>query len=273
MSFLDIVVEDIKEFNPPFSDEEKYYLKLNFIWDLVLAATDLCVLIVLLYLSYTVFKLTNCGNPKINLLFIFMNLTLISDLVLRLMLIKDNLERREIRKNNNFYVKDKIKFAILMQCPKLFLQMTILTNLNNWIFYLIKIQETADKNASNYDTDDENVDYISRGSWINFFTVTFGVGMVIVNTMYIYDVMYNDYENAREFEIMANGFIFAILGLTFLIIGIVITRLLVNNFRIFYSKYKCALYNATFALSLPIILRGVSDIVRGFLHYGYETYI
>ena len=112
MSYMDTVIEMIHGFNPPFSEIEKHYLKLNFIWDLIIAAIDLCVLVVMLYLSYNVFRLTKCGNTKINLLFIFMNMTLICDLTLRLLLIEDNLKRNEIRKGENFYVKDKIKFSI-----------------------------------------------------------------------------------------------------------------------------------------------------------------
>ena len=269
MEYLDNIITIINEFNPSFGAKEKQYLKLNFIWDLILAAIDLCVLIILLYLSYSVFKLTGCGNTKINLLFIFMNLTLISDLTLRLFLIEDNLQRNETRSHNNFYVKDKIKFALLMQFPKLFLQLAILTNLNNWVSYLIKIQETAEKNKG-YDID---VDLSSRANATNIGTIVFAFGMVLINCLYIYDVIHNDYENARQFEIMANGFVFTILGFVFLVVGVVITRLLVKNFRIFYSKYKCALYNATFALSVPIFVRGISDVIRSLHVYGYETYI
>jgi len=63
------------------------------------------------------------------------------------------------------------------------------------------------------------------------------------------------------------------MGLIFFLIAITISQVLVKEFNLFYKGYKNALYGATFALSVPIIIRGVFDITRANVDYGWQTYI
>ena len=51
----------------------------------------------------------------------FMNLTLISDLVLKICILVDDVNREALRLDGNYYVKDKVKFAVLNQFPEIFL--------------------------------------------------------------------------------------------------------------------------------------------------------
>ena len=107
----------------------------------------------------------------------------------------------------------------------------------------------------------------------NILTAALAIAIIIINTVYIYDVIFYDYEAARQFEVQNNGIIFAVLGLIFFFIGLTISKILVQKFEAFYSSYKCALYGATFALSIPILFRGLFDIIRANVSKGWETYI
>ena len=51
--------------------------------------------------------------------------------------------------------------------------------------------------------------------------------MTSINAFYIYNVVFYDYGEARKFEILSNGTVFIILGIVFLVVGVVITQLLV----------------------------------------------
>lgn len=56
------------------------------------------------------------------------------------------------------------------------------------------------------------------------------------------------------------GFVFIILGLGFLISGILTIRTLKQLYKEFYKDNKCALTVATMCLSLPLITRGIVSI-------------
>ena len=73
--------------------EESEYLELSFVWGVILLVTNIVVNITLVYFTYIVLKLTKCGNTKINLLMLFMNLTLISDFILKIFVINENVYR------------------------------------------------------------------------------------------------------------------------------------------------------------------------------------
>ena len=60
------------------------------------------------------------------------------------------------------------------------------------------------------------------------------------------------------------GAIFVFLGLAFGITGIMTNMRLKSHFTEFYNENKCMLLGATYGLSIPMILRGLNDIMTRF---------
>lgn len=59
------------------------------------------------------------------------------------------------------------------------------------------------------------------------------------------------------------GINFTILGLLFAIVGIRSLQRLKKYFYSFYKENLCIIYSATMGLSLPLLVRGIVDTVRG----------
>ena len=100
MDYIDNIVETInnEKFTPNYdTGEEREYLQISLVVDIILIVTNIILNITLVYFTYLVLKITKCTNGKINLLMLFMNLTLISDLVLKIHVIADNINRTELR--------------------------------------------------------------------------------------------------------------------------------------------------------------------------------
>lgn len=57
------------------------------------------------------------------------------------------------------------------------------------------------------------------------------------------------------------GAIFIFLGLAFGITGIMTNRRLKSHFSQFYNENKCMLLAATYGLSIPMIIRGLNDML------------
>lgn len=62
-----------------------------------------------------------------------------------------------------------------------------------------------------------------------------------------------------------NGMNYFILSSVFAVTGIMILRRLKTNFNSFYSQNRKILISATIALSLPLLLRSIENLLRGFV--------
>ena len=56
----------------------------------------------------------------------------------------------------------------------------------------------------------------------------------------------------------------AFLGLSFAIFGYLTSRLIKNYFSSFYTENRCMLYAGTIGLSLPLLLRGLYNLLDVF---------
>ena len=99
MDYIDNIAYTIKNhFTSDYNTgEEREYLQISLVVDIILIVTNIILNITLVYFTYLVLKITKCTNGKINLLMLFMNLTLISDLVLKILVLADNVNRTELR--------------------------------------------------------------------------------------------------------------------------------------------------------------------------------
>lgn len=61
---------------------------------------------------------------------------------------------------------------------------------------------------------------------------------------------------------LATGIIYEVLGLLFLISGILLLRKIKHNFRDFYISVRCKLWSSAILLSCTLLLRGTLNILR-----------
>ena len=100
----------------------------------------LCALLQLLimYFTYRVFKIIQCRNKSLLAMIIFMNATIFSKIILYS--IQARISQKIVDDDNDI---SRHFFAQTM--PVVFLEMTIVLNLNSWAFYYIKISEMKEQ--------------------------------------------------------------------------------------------------------------------------------
>jgi hypothetical protein len=113
------------------------------VWYIFLVV-DFVALGCLVYVTHKVLVLTKFKVIRIAILLLFMNLTLFFNMILHIMVLNE----ATVRKEDRFYQRDYFYIPITMGTCALMLEFTVLINLNNWGFYLIKIKETSVKNKS-----------------------------------------------------------------------------------------------------------------------------
>ena len=92
--------------------------------------------------------------------------------------------------------------------------------------------------------------------------LSFMIACTVFYTVYmmIYSAVHNINLNMQS--IMVYGYALFITGFLFLVAGFSINIRLKRYFKDFYADHKVILWVATFGLSIPIMTRGIFDVVR-----------
>lgn len=153
--------------------------------------------------------------------------------------------------------------TILPIIPAVFLSIAGFLNLNNWILYYIKIGQMAsivDQRAQKIG----QKEYIVRLTKIlNIITTILIVAVIVTGSaLIIHSNMSKD--NLNPQWLFAQGIIFTIIGLTFGISGILMLNRLKKYFNKFLVENLSMLVLAISGLSIPLILRGILNLIRHF---------
>ena len=143
--------------------------------------------------------------------------------------------------------------------PLTFFSIAVILNLNNWIFYYFKIGEMAshiDPSAA----DLGNLEQIKRCSKIlNFFTA-FSVTCSFIFMFFVAYVSYQTNCDQSEMLTIVSGTTCIILSFSFGISGLLTNKRLKKYFNQFYQEHKCMLISSSLGLSIPLFIRGVTDL-------------
>ena len=116
--------------------------KLNYEVYITMLFFEVVLFAILFYFAYRVISLTKCKNLRITILMIFMNLTMVTSIILKIQL---SLMFSNLLHNTENYEFDQALLYTLIELPVLMLELTIIVNLNQWAFYFIKIREFTNK--------------------------------------------------------------------------------------------------------------------------------
>ena len=98
----------------------------------------------MLYLGFKILKMTKCKNLRLTLLVIFINLTILSDLITQWLL--THIVNKKLEDPFHDGKGDSITafYQIMRISRDVIFQTMIVINLNNWAYYTILIQEQTD---------------------------------------------------------------------------------------------------------------------------------
>ena len=92
--------------------------------------------------------------------------------------------------------------------------------------------------------------------------LSFMIACTVFYTVYMMIYSGVDNINLNKQSIMVYGYALFITGFLFLVAGFSINIRLKRYFKDFYADHKVILWVATFGLSIPIMTRGIFDVVR-----------
>ena len=96
-------------------------------------------LLIMMFIGFKVINLTRCGNFKLLLLVILMNVSFIVDIVLRLYLVSD--AKQSIK--DEHYERDLSTYWSLYLSDNIIFMLVVLVNTNNWGFHAMRIKELS----------------------------------------------------------------------------------------------------------------------------------
>ena len=136
-------------------------------------------------------------------------------------------------------------------------------NLNNWAYYYIKIGEMGHINPLKKPGTNYAPKFRRHEQILNCLSLIFALGIVALK---IWNMILNIQTPTQT--ISNRGLIFLgseliLIGVGFIIYGILTIRVLKTHFSKFYRENIFYLILATILLSLPLIIRGLLDLLRG----------
>lgn len=138
--------------------------------------------------------------------------------------------------------------------------MAIILNLNNWIFYYFKIGEMAsliDSRASGLG----NIRKIKKYQKVlNFIT---GI-LILILCLFVAFVKYltaQKSKNVHAFICWFSGSMCILWAIMFCSFGVLTNLRLSKYFRKFYNDHKTMLITSTVGLTIPLIIRGITDFL------------
>jgi hypothetical protein len=159
-------------------------------------------------------------------------------------------------------------YAAVPVLPVTLLSTAVVLNLNNWVFYYIKIGEMA-SHVDHKAIKLGELKALNRKRMI-LNGVTIAAIFVILFTFAVvcYHSLNGDIIETQD----KIGFNFLILGVAFGITGLMTNMRLKHYFSEFYFENRKMLILATVGLSFPLMLRGCFDLTR-FYNQGAEIFI
>jgi len=104
---------------------------------MVIGCIGIVILVILLYVTYKAIKLGKAGDKRHKFMIFLLNLTMITDITRSFYLADQAAERKN---NFYYYLEDYRKRMYLSEITTMLLQMTIIVNLNSWIFHIMKMR-------------------------------------------------------------------------------------------------------------------------------------
>ena len=116
-NLFDEILENMKIWNPA-PKEIILTFKKYAIFNLVIAISDLVILVILVYIAYRVIAVTKCENKTITCMIILLNLTILADLCKTIYYAN---AANLLFTDYNYYEPDKAEMAIIYKMPNILL--------------------------------------------------------------------------------------------------------------------------------------------------------
>ena len=145
--------------------------------------------------------------------------------------------------------------------PCFLISLTLTFNLNTWIRYYYIIHDKIHGSIASKKLSKRKI-IIDLSIMVIFI-----VDLSIFGVLLAYYLMYDNVDRFRYLLFLLYGCLFTSFGFAFAIPGFKSLRLIKKHFNGFYQSYKCYIYITTIGLSVPLLFRGIIDLVDHEIHF------